>query len=83
MRGRSRSGPVCMAKKAPDWSGASFKDQGAERTKTPKAGHSYRAHALDEFPKDHPGHDPGVPVYTAATGCVRETEMGAPTSGPH
>lgn len=46
-------------------------------------GHSYGAHALDEFPKDHPGHDPGVPVYTAATACVRETEMGAPTSGPH
>lgn len=54
-----------------------------QKEPTPTFIHSYGAHALDEFPKDHPGHDPGVPVYTAATACVRETEMGAPTSGPH
>ena len=34
----------------------------------------------EHFPKEHPGPDPGVPLYTVAP--VRETEMGTPTSGP-
>lgn len=60
-----------MVKKAPDRSSASVKDQGAGKNQLQEPKYPYRAHALHQLPKEHPGRDPGVPVYTATTACER------------
>lgn len=55
IRRRSKLFPTCMVKK---------KAQQLQQPKCP-----YRAHALHELVREHPGHDPGVPMYTATTVC--------------